>query len=244
MEYETENDLKIAVEKIDQRDYRGNTVGCVAEVCASPALYLIFDPKITRFSQLVLAVGIASGLVRLHHAAGVDRPADTMIITTAVHLHLVVIVLVATAIAPHPHSVVMHTTSVIEATDETTHLAHRVPVDHQLMITVHRVVSPTTRMPVQRRHEITTRDPHLDMEDKNRTETAEDHHTRIVDIHLVVGLHHLNATTTMGTNVAVVEAAAVPATTGNFFQFSCTQSMRSCQLLTCIDSSVDGDSCS
>ena len=41
VEYETANDLKQAVEKIDGRDFKGSTIRCIEDVCGHCSWYFI-----------------------------------------------------------------------------------------------------------------------------------------------------------------------------------------------------------
>lgn len=131
MEFETAGDLKVAVDKLDNQEFKGANVRCIADVCHSPTTPCMCATKQHHRLRMRFHATTASVLVLLLPLV-VDPTHLVMAITIVDHLRVPIALDVKTIVVA-PHLLVTITTLVIAATVP----HHLAPVVHLSMIRIH-----------------------------------------------------------------------------------------------------------
>ena len=85
MEYETSADLRSATEKLDNRDFKGQSVRCIADVSYLKLPLLLTESLLLRYRRNVPVTGTDHGPLH-HHVADILRVPTAITITIAVDL--------------------------------------------------------------------------------------------------------------------------------------------------------------
>lgn len=143
VEFETAGDLKVAVDKLDNQDFKGASVRCLADVRFPTDSPMHLIPKSMYRPKTRFPATIVTALARLHPFVEAAAAIHHLTATTAVaRLRPVAIALVVmiTVVAPHPVTI---TTPVIAAT--VLHLPHA-QLAHPLTIPTHHLHVAATAM--------------------------------------------------------------------------------------------------
>ncbi|KAI4275898.1 MAG: hypothetical protein LQ337_002863 [Flavoplaca oasis] len=149
VEFETAADLKVAVDKLDNNEFKGATVGCVSDVCPDPTLSRNRPPTDCRHSRRMrFHATIVTAVPARHHRDVVLtlRKMDTTIV--ALRLENTRHVSVTTTVVVVRHHVTMTITpATIVATD--LHHPAALAVVHPLKIRIRLLVEATTATHMQ-----------------------------------------------------------------------------------------------